>query len=74
VLIKEMREAPRASERLTAAGMVLDRAYRKADYGPRHCRDPAGSEAASHSNRDGGAGGRAEACRLTAKARPAGRV
>jgi hypothetical protein len=29
VLITEMREAPRASERLTAAGMLLDRAYGK---------------------------------------------
>jgi len=29
VLIKEMREAPRASERLNAAGMLLDRAYGK---------------------------------------------
>jgi hypothetical protein len=29
VLIKEMREASRASERLTAAGMLLDRAYGK---------------------------------------------
>jgi hypothetical protein len=39
VLIHEMEKAPRASERLTAAGMLLDRAYGQADDGARHRRD-----------------------------------
>jgi hypothetical protein len=34
VLIKEMREAPRSSERLTAAGMLLDRGFGKAVTAP----------------------------------------
>jgi hypothetical protein len=34
VLIKEMRAAPRSSERLTAAGMLLDRGFGKAVTAP----------------------------------------
>jgi hypothetical protein len=74
VLIKEMREAPRSSERLTAAGMLLDRGFGKAVTAP----DIAAIRQDLKRNLTaivmGSPGGHAEACRLTTKARPTGRV
>jgi hypothetical protein len=47
VLIKEMREAPRANERLDGCQHAARPRLRRAHYGARHCRDQAGFQEAS---------------------------